>query len=196
METTLTEAIEIAAQPDGPAGIAAQEFDRIVGQYQRRIYRLLFTLTRDVDAAETLTQECFFRAYNKRASFRGEGSMERWLAHIAVNLARDHGRNRRRAFWRRLFSGATASDPAEMAQRVADPRASPEEELLAREDVGRVWAVVGELSPQQRAVFLLRFAEEMALEEIAGAMEMKVGTVKSHLCRAVGAVRKRLKEPD
>ena len=165
--------------------------------HQRRIYRVLFGLLRDPDAADTLTQECFLRAYRKRRSFRGESSIGTWLVRIAVNLAADHGRSQRNTFWRRLFGGARPSDAAIAspdADDLPDPRASPERQLAAREELQAVWSVADQLSPQQRAVFVLRFAEEMTLEEIARAMALEVGTVKSHLARALGAVRKRLKE--
>jgi RNA polymerase sigma-70 factor (ECF subfamily) len=65
--------------------------------------------------------------------------------------------------------------------------------LLGREEVASVWSVVEKLSPQQREVFILRFVEEMSLEEIAAATSLKVGTVKTHLFRAVHAIRQRLK---
>ena len=67
-------------------------------------------------------------------------------------------------------------------------------QLGAREELQAVWSAVDQLPPRQRAVFLLRFAEEMTLEEIAQAMTLEVGTVKAHLSRALTAVRKRLKE--
>ena len=190
MGATLT---RVAAVPRAAmAGIEAREFDEIVRRNQRRIYRLLLTILRDHDAADTLTQECFLRAYRKRASFRGESSVETWLVRIAVNLARDHVKSRRQAFWKRLFSTGGAEEAVTL--EVPDARASPERALLAREEMAAVWSMVDELSPQQRTIFLMRFVEEMTLEEIAQAMELEVGTVKSHLHRGVGAVRRRLKE--
>ena len=66
--------------------------------------------------------------------------------------------------------------------------------MLAREELKAVWRAVETLSHKQRAVFLLRFVEEMSLEEIAQATRSKIGTVKIHLFRAVGAVRRKLKE--
>lgn len=189
----LSKAVALA-QPAGAAkGIAADDFNELVRRHQRRVYRVLLALVRDRDAADTLTQECFLRAFERRRSFRGESSVEAWLVRIAVNLARDHGRNRRRAFWARLFWNAPDGESGE-ARAVADSRASPERLLAAREDVAAVWSAVSQLAPQQRAVFVLRFAEEMTLEEIAGATELAVGTVKTHLHRALLAVRKQLKE--
>lgn len=184
---------ERAEQASTSEGLATEAFDDIVRAHQRRIYRVLRGLVRDADAAETLTQECFLRAYRNRKRFRGESTVGTWLVRIAVNLAADHGRSRRNAFWRGLFGGASfpATTPAEDCP---DPRASPERQLVAREELHAVWLAADELSARQRAIFVLRFAEEMTLEEIAQAMALKVGTVKAHLARALGRVRKRLKE--
>lgn len=176
------------------AGIRAEDFDQLVREHQQRIYRVVLALTRDPDAADTLTQECFLRAYQKRATFRGEASVGTWLVRIAVNLARDHGRNRRRAFWSRLMGNGRrdGEELAAAALEVADPGASPEQVAADREELATVLAVAEELSSQQRTVFLLRFAQEMTLGEIADALALEVGTVKAHLFRAVGAVRDRL----
>ena len=204
METTLTRRGALApqlraaqaARSSVTQGLAAEEFDEIVRAHQRRIYRVLLGLLRDSDAADTLTQECFLRAYRNRKSFRRESSVGTWLMRIAVNLAADHGRSRKNAFWRRLFGGASPPDAgvAPAADDLPDPRASPERQLAAREELCAVWAAAKELPPQQRAAFVLRFAEEMTLEEIAQAMALEVGTVKAHLARALNAVRRRLKE--
>jgi RNA polymerase sigma-70 factor (ECF subfamily) len=128
-----------------------------------------------------------------------------WLVRIAVNLARDHGRSRKSAFWRRLFGGsrndareATPSAHSESAideaASLAARQATPERELSARQELDAVWAAAEELSEQQRAVFFLRFAEEMTLEEIAQATSLELGTVKTHLHRAIGSLRRRLRE--
>jgi len=83
--------------------IGPDDFDWIVSRHQQRIYRILLSIVKDRDMAEVLTQECFLRAYRKHASFRGDSSLATWLVRIAVNLAHDHARNRRRAFWRRFY---------------------------------------------------------------------------------------------
>lgn len=180
-------------QERGRVGMSElDDFDLLVQNHQRRIYRVLLGMVRNVDAAETLTQECFLRAYQNRASFRGEASAGVWLFKIAINLARDHRRSRFRNFWLRLFSGPGEVDDA--GARLPDPHASPEQLLLAQEGMAKVWAAVELLPPRQRAVFVLRFVEEMSLGEIAESTSLKVGTVKAHLFRAVSAVRQRVQE--
>jgi RNA polymerase sigma-70 factor (ECF subfamily) len=170
---------------------ALDDFTPLVQSHQQRIYRVLLGMVRDPDAAQTLTQECFLKAYQKRASFRGEASVGTWLVKIAVNLARDHRRSRLTEFWHRLSS--SSEEVADLAQRLPDPHASPERVLVGREEAAGVWSAVERLSPQQRAVFVLRFVEEMSLEEIAEATSLKVGTVKAHLFRAVRAIRQRVR---
>ncbi len=175
------------------AGWTAAEFDDIVRQHQARIYRVLWCELRDDEAAATLTQDCFLKAYRGRAEFRGDASISTWLIRIAVNLARDHQRNRRQGFWRRMLG--SGSKEAEMATVMAEdlaPRA--DRALLAREQLAGTMRAVKSLSPQQQTVFHLRFLEELSIEEIADSMQVEVGTVKSHLFRAVSALRQQRNE--
>jgi RNA polymerase sigma-70 factor, ECF subfamily len=188
MEDTLT--VPVMSE----AGWTAAEFDEIVRQHQGRIYRILWCELRDDEASATLTQDCFLKAYRARAEFRGEASVQTWLVRIAINLARDYQRNRRQSFWKRLLGGTAQATElaAEMAEDTA-PRA--DRALLAREELQRTMEAVKSLSPQQQTVFHLRFLEEFSLEEIAQAMDVEIGTVKSHLSRAVGALRRQRNEP-
>ncbi|MCU1306601.1 MAG: polymerase sigma-70 factor [Acidobacteriaceae bacterium] len=165
-------------------------FDCMMREHQQRIYRFLFAMLRDQDAASTLTQECFLRAFKGWKSFRGDSSVATWLTRIAVNLARDHHRNRKLAFWRRLFTVQPGEDVTVMAEAQPELRADPERSVLAKEKASEVWEIVGKLPTQQRAIFTLRFAEEMSIEEIAQAMSLQQGTVKTHLFRALATLRK------
>jgi len=160
-------------------------------QHQKRVFRVILLLVKDRDAADTLTQECFLRAYQSLPQFRGECGIETWLIRIAVNLVRDHAKSRRVSFWRRLVG--LEAEHANVAD-VSAPSHSPERVLLARSELQAVWAAVDFLSPQQREVFLLRFVEELSLAEIAEVLGIRVGSVKAQLFRALGSVRKQVKE--
>lgn len=185
--------INVAALGRAKAGLNAEDFDGIVAEHQRSLYRLLMGLTRDPDTAATLTQDCFVRAYESRGSFRGEASVKTWLVRIAVNLARDHAKNRRQGFWRRMFA-SSGTEEHEHAEAVASSgEATAERALIARQQTTTMWEIVGRLSEKQREVFTLRYAEEMELEEIARTTGMKLGTVKAHLSRALANVREELK---
>jgi RNA polymerase sigma-70 factor (ECF subfamily) len=165
--------------------IEPEDFERIVPQYQQQIYRILLCQLRDADAADTLTQECFLRAYHKRSSFRGESSVSTWLIKIAINLARDHNRNQRLAFWRRL----THTDQIEKIP-AAYWGPSPEKALQDREMLSAIIAETARLSEKQKTIFLLHFVEEMTLDAIATAIDLELGTVKSHLSRALESMRR------
>lgn len=194
LESSLASAVAVTISSERISGIAAEDFDGIVRSNQRRIFRLLLGLVRDHDTADTLTQECFLRAFEKRHTFRGESSIDTWLIRIAINIARDHARNRRMAFWKRLFSTKRSGESLLEFPEVRDPAPSAEKALIARETAERVWSAMERLPQQQRGVFTLRFEEDMTLHEIAQAMDIEIGTVKAHLSRALSAVRRRLKE--
>jgi RNA polymerase sigma-70 factor (ECF subfamily) len=167
--------------------IAAEEFSAVVAKHRPQIFRFLLASTRDMDLAETLTQECFLKAHRNWASFRGESTAMTWLMRIAINLQKDHWRNRRMQFWRQTRTNAVDMDEA--SEWLPSGESSVEQQLLARERVGQVWKVVEGLSERQRTVFLLRYVEEVELSEIARATGLSEGTVKAHLSRAVARVR-------
>src|SRR5207302_6691577 len=104
--------------------ITAEEFDALVRRHQRRVHRFLLMLLRDPEEADNLTQECFLRAYQNLSSFRGESSLETWLLRIAANLARDHARNRKAGFWKRLL-GLGNEEEGALAVDIASGDASP-----------------------------------------------------------------------
>jgi RNA polymerase sigma-70 factor (ECF subfamily) len=169
---------------------AGEEFSAVVVLHRPQIFRFLLSSTRDVDLAETLTQECFLKAHLNWSRFRGESSAMTWLMRIAINLQKDHWRNRRMQFWRQTQSHAVGLEEA--SEWLPSDERSAEQQLLARERVGQVAKVVEGLSERQRTVFLLRYVEEMELSEIARATGLSEGTVKAHLSRAVTRVRAEL----
>ncbi len=173
-------------------GVAVQEtFDELVALHRLRIFRFALASLRDHDAAETVTQDCFLRAYKAWPSFRGDSSVQTWLMKIAVNLIRDTARGRRFQFWKRANASAILLDSA--GHFIADTGSSAEERLSARQQVETVWKVVDRLSPNQRKVFLLHFLEGMSPAEIEEVTEMSNGSVRVHLHRSIQTVRQALK---
>src|ERR1017187_2558444 len=171
-------------------GIGVDQFTAVVAKHRPQVFRFLLASTRDFDLAETLTQYCLLKAHRNWASFRGESSAMTWLMRIAINLQKDHWRNRRMQFWRRTQSNAVDLDTA--SEWLPSGASSAEQGVLAKERVQQVWKSVEGLSERQRTVFLLRFVEEQELSEIAGATGLTEGTVKAHLSRALARVRKEL----
>jgi RNA polymerase sigma-70 factor (ECF subfamily) len=194
VEAKLTAPASESTPTEGVATMSRETFGRIVLEHQRRIHRILLALLRDPETADTLTQECFLRAFERRASFRGEARVGTWLVRIAINLARDHTRSRRVAFWRFLMRNGRSGNSGTVAPWVPDPGPSPERVVMARARLAAVQAAVDRLPRRQRTCFLLRFVEAMTLEEIAQAMDLQVGTVKAHLARGVRVIRRLVAE--
>lgn len=195
-ETVYTGRMEFAAAAQLITGIAAnvpstaEDLEAVLRLYKPKIFRFILASLRDTDAAETLTQDCFLRAYQFRERFRGECSLDTWLMQIAVNLVRDHARNRRLQFWR--MAEKTGTRVEDLGDTLAGGERSPEIKAVLREQVEAVWTAAQSLPERQRTVFLLRFVEDMDLLEIAAVTGMKEGTVKTHLFRALKNVRERI----
>ena len=168
-----------------------EDFEGVVRLYWLKVFRFALASLRDREAAESVAQDCFFKAYRARGSFRGDASIGTWLMQIAVNLVRDRARDRRFQFWRR--AGATNVDIGTAGRWLPDGATSPELHAQAKQQVAAVWAATEELPERQRTVFLLRFVEEMDLLEIAAATGLKEGTVKVHLFRALQTIRERMR---
>jgi RNA polymerase sigma-70 factor (ECF subfamily) len=155
--------------------------------HRARIFRFAAYSTGDPDLAETIAQDTLLRAYNSRGEFRAESSVKTWLTGIAINVMRDHLRTKKYKFWRQVK--ASAIDVQEMASLIPAPGLNPESLLLAREKVTQLSQVLETLSHNQRTVFLLKFSEELSVDEISKAMGMAVSTVRTHLHRALITVR-------
>jgi RNA polymerase sigma-70 factor (ECF subfamily) len=180
----------IGCVSDESALTELDDIEALDRMYRSRLLRFVAYSTGDQDLAETIVQDCLLKAYRGRESFRGDCSVYTWLAHIATNLVRDHQRSRKFQFWRNVQK--TAPDLSEMASLLPGRESSPESQMLARESAQLVLAALETLSVKQRTVFLMRFIEEMELQDICQATGMRVGTVKTHLHRAVKAVRLKL----
>ena len=180
-------------RPAGIEGRAATELadiDALVKNHRPRLLRFITFSTGDPDLAETIVQDCLLKAYNARASFRGDSSINTWLTSIAVNLVRDHQRTQKFRFWKQ--ARASAIDVTDVASFIASEESGLEARLIARQKVAELSRIIETLSFNQRTIFLMKFSDEMELSEISAAMKMPVNTVKTHLHRALKAIRSQL----
>ncbi|MFI5166684.1 MAG: RNA polymerase sigma factor [Thermoanaerobaculales bacterium] len=154
-----------------------------------RTCRHLLPIGEDVEGA---VQETMLRALRHLAHFSGEGSFGGWLTAIAVNYCRDRLRRHRLV----PFTSLEVNDENENSPLAVVPSAepSPERIAMAREAVRRLRQEVAALPRRQREVFALRFFVGLDLAGIAQALAVDVGTVKTHLHRAVQRVRSVVEE--
>jgi RNA polymerase sigma-70 factor (ECF subfamily) len=174
------------------SGGPLDDFEGLFEQYRPRIYRFILASLRNNESAENLTQDCFVRAYLARDQLRSASSAGTWLMQIAANLVRSHETSGRLKFWRRTLRADI--DLSDAGDWIPDRQMSPEQVAVAKQQVEKIWKVAARLSGKQRTVFLLRYAEDMDLLEIATITGMKEGTVKTHLFRALKSVRAALED--
>ena len=169
-------------------------FEHFVRTYQKRIYRLVYTLLRDPVDADSVTQDVFIKAYRAAGDFKGESTFETWVTRIAINTVRDFTRRKRPVI---PFSqlGPEDDDSADLP-RGLDPGSgsSPERDLMSRDIRRRVAEALVSLAPRQRAVFVMKHYEEKTIAEIGFATGLDAGTIKSHLFRAARKLRAKLED--
>src|ERR1700753_2445568 len=109
------------------------DIDMLCATYRPRIFRYALLSLRDPDLADTVTQDCFLRAYKARDEFRGDCSIATWLTRIATNLVRDATRSRKFQFWK--VARTSAVEVGAMADRLRSPGMSAEAAMVAREEL-------------------------------------------------------------
>ncbi|HET9924499.1 MAG TPA: sigma-70 family RNA polymerase sigma factor [Methylomirabilota bacterium] len=171
-----------------------EAFDLLVERYQERAYRIAWSIVRDREEAKDCSQEAFLRLHESAGSFAGQSKFSTWFYRIVVNCCLDQ--QRRRRGWRRLMGwrdrrdeAPDAPDPVEQA---AAPFADPAEGLDTERRMSRVWALVEELSPQQRAAVTLSCREGLSTKDIAAVLSLSEATVRVHLHRALSTLRRRI----
>jgi RNA polymerase sigma-70 factor, ECF subfamily len=156
----------------------------LMQRHYRRLYRIALSYLRQPDDALDVVQEAFVKAFRSASRWDGSAEAGPWLARIAVNLSIDRWRrNRRRA---QTFTPLAQSD---RALSLADLGPSPDRRVQGREEGELLGAALRALPKRQRAVVVLRHYQGMSVEEIAGALDMRTGTVKSSLHRALVRMR-------
>ncbi len=164
-------------------------YNGLVLRYQRQVYNLAYRMLGNAEDAGDLVQETFLRAYGALASFRQDASFLTWLYKIASNLCIDQLRSRK-------AKGALSLDVEleEGREPAADNRATGPEESAVRDAVQEVVnRAILNLPERYRVVVVMRHLQDMSVDEIARALNLPTGTVKTHLFRAREMLRERLR---
>jgi RNA polymerase sigma-70 factor (ECF subfamily) len=170
-----------------------QAFARLVALHERMVLNLALRLLGDPEEAKDISQDAFLQVYKMLGRFEGRSSLKTWIYRIVLNLCRNRLR-----FWRRHHraqsSPLEALAPREEARLVCRLRADPGPfECVQRRELGAtVQAALLRLPFEQKAILLLREAEELSCSQIAAALGLREGTVKSRLARAREALRREL----
>ena len=160
-------------------------YEELYKAHYPRVKRLCRLLLRDSFEAEEVQQEVFLKMFRHYQTQNKPADWESWLTRVTVNACHDR---RRSAWWkwRRSSNGEYRETEYQSVGR------TPEQEVLGREELNRIWRSFRELSPRQQEVFALRHLEGWSTEEVAKILGLSSGSVKRHLFRAVCHLRKAL----
>ena len=165
--------------------------DQLIVRYQHRLLRYLMFLTGNREMAEDLFQEVWMRVLTRGGQFNGKSRFETWLFTIARNLVIDQRRKRTMSSLDELFE-AGGDDDKPMTFEVADNEPSPFDRMRNVEDREQISAALLHLDTLYREVLVLRFHEDLSLEEIAKVTRAPLSTVKSRLYRGMASIKPRL----
>lgn len=164
-----------------------QAFEQLVIAYEKPIYNLALRMTGSRDDAFDLTQETFLKAWHAISLFQFDSKFITWLCRIATNTCIDFLRKERR---RQTISLTTMDDMDEVYEiDVADGSLDPAGILEKTMDQEAVYAALQQLPPEYRAALSMHVIEDMRYEDIAEALNVKTGTVKSRIFRARERIR-------
>ena len=153
----------------------ARAFDELVTAYQHRVFSVALRMLRNRTEAEEVAQEVFLRVYRTVTAFRGDAKLSTWLYAIASRLCL----NRLASSDRRV-----TREGDETLTRLASGDATPVDELERSELEATLHRAIAELPEERRIVVVLRDLEGLSYEEIAAALDLELGTVRSRLHRA------------
>jgi RNA polymerase sigma-70 factor, ECF subfamily len=162
-----------------------QDFEALsalIVHYQKRLFRYLVRMVRDPGTADDLFQQTWVRVMEKIRQYNWSSSFDSWLFSIAHNLAIDHLRRRQPA----------SLEETESVEPLVCPAPNGLTQMLALERSEVLVGALAGLPVLYREVLVLRFEEDMKLEDIARLLDTPLSTVKSRLARGLGRLRKQL----
>lgn len=169
---------------------SAEQFERIVEEYERRLFGFALRMTGNREDAEEIVQDAFVRAYRALAKMpfehRAELKLQPWLYTITLNVTRNRLRSKKPA---NVALDALA-DPDALVHRNNAPTETPAEIVERSVDMALVERALLDLPVHLRAAATLRFIEGRSHPEIAEILRQPIGTVKSHVHRAVRILRR------
>jgi RNA polymerase sigma-70 factor (ECF subfamily) len=159
-------------------------FGHLVRGYQGRLFGLVLMMVREPSGAEEAPQDAFVRAFTQIHQYEDQRPFHPWLASIAVRLAQNWLRRHGRTARREGTSLESAEEPGATAAALT--------KLIADEQSRGLWQAVTALPSGERTAVILYYRDEMAVRDVAGALGVTTGTVKTRLFRARRHLRERV----
>ena len=179
---------------EGMARGDQRAFRELVERYKKKVYYLALDMAGNAVDAEDISQEVFLKVYRSFSTFRRGAKLGSWLYRVTYNAAIDHLRSKGAVpepVDDQVLESRSAGGAGLAQGRMPDPAAAAEASDLQR----RIARALEKVSPQEKAVFLLRHNEDLMLKDIAETLGLSIGSVKSYLFRAVRKLQKELGGP-
>ena len=170
----------------------AHAFARLVALHEGMVFNLAARLLGDPEEARDLSQEVFLQVFRTLGGFEGRSALRTWIYRIVVNQCRNRQRWWRRRRRDRSLALQDMTDAQEARLSEQQGPQGPQHEMELRDRAREVQAALAGLSFDHRAILMLREVEGLSCEEIAHALALPAGTVKSRLARAREALRRRV----
>jgi RNA polymerase sigma-70 factor, ECF subfamily len=196
-ESGALDATELDQALRAAQGGSVVAFDTLVVTYQRQLFNVCYRTLGNAEDAADATQEALLSAFRALKSFNGTSSgLRGWLLRIGVNACYDQLRRRQRRPTDSLDALGDVDSEHEIgaAERVADPQPGPEQCSMSSETARTIQQAIDRLPTEQRLAVVLCDVQGLSYDEVAAAMSVELGTVKSRLSRARAQLRHMLAE--
>ena len=167
-------------------------FGELVRRYQDRLYNTVYRLLDNADDAQDVVQDAFLNAYQSLDGFKGDSQFFTWLYRIAVNTAISHKRKQRLT----LSIDAGRNGESRVEPIDASDASRPGHALEQAEEERRVQRALNRLSPEHRAVLIMKDMEGQKYETMAEILGVPIGTIRSRLHRARTELRELLEQDE
>jgi RNA polymerase sigma-70 factor (ECF subfamily) len=166
-------------------------FAELVDLYKDKVYHVSYRMVGNRQEAEDVAQETFLRVYANLDNYDPQYKFSTWIYRIASNLSIDLLRKRKKNL--SIDAEISGAEGVDWHDRLADTGKGPEEEVLTDQLQEEVQGAIMGLSPKYRAVMLLRYIEDLSLQEISEAVQLPISTIKTRIHRGREALRKKLR---
>ncbi len=162
-------------------------FEALLGKYERAVFSICLRMVRNREMAADLSQDAFIKVFSMLDRYNPQYAFSSWLFKITSNLCIDHLRRRRIATL--PMDDPISGEKGEIQRQYEAPDPDPHESYVRQEKMDMLEEAVGKLSEHYRIILILRHQENLSYEEIAGTLDIPLGTVKARIHRAREALR-------
>lgn len=173
-----------------------EAFEELVGRFQQMVYNLAYRFLGGREEAEDLSQEVFLKVFHALKTFRQASSLKTWIYRITTNMALNRLKKMRRRQQHRQVSldSKISDDLPPLSESISNGSPGPDAGMRSADIHQRLQQALDELSAEQKAVVVLRDIEGLRYDEIAEALSINIGTVKSRLARGRSNVQDKLRD--